>query len=757
MTNFNDLHIAFQANMLPAMVEALAEELGVSPDAIQRLGVGYYPAKQTWVFPERDEGGNIIGLLLRYANGKKYTWTGSKRGLSYECVGIQPNNKGIPEQAVQFQRVGQAGVPCPICGRENDGCLISDDDISDPSVVICVRTPEGAERELESGAGYLHRRHPQAAYQKNQVSILPLSTQPVIITEGASDCLAAMSLGYTAIGRPSAEAATKGLCSLVQGRDVIIVGDRDPHGAGQKGLESAFHNLKPVTRTCVKILPPEGCKDLRQWHPTREEFEQYLAQEGIAHSSEAVMESTAPLTLVKEWLQRTKMESGERLLHYIRGDFYEYEAPVYRKLEIEEVKAQWYQFFSETPVRTKTPKGVEIITLAPNKRFIADIRDAATSLCHVRIGEDVHEPFSIRTRSALDLARAVVFKNGILQLPGDTLRPLESDIFITSTLPVEYKPRSTYSKWDWFVRDIFKGDQECIDLLQEWFGYNLIASNHMQAMMFFWGRPGSGKSTTAAILEAMLGRARCCAASTETFRSLFGSAKLENKYAAVMAESRATNRHEIDKILQMWKAITGGDMIDIRQLYKAHRDTRLFCRLTYVANDALPFEDDARALAARMNLLYFPHEDYRKNNPDRMLEHKLKRELPGITIWAVEGLKRLLKQDAFTEPAASKVHLAQLSQLTNPIGAMLDECVVRYIGSEFMNYRTDCNMLYDLWRAWCDVTGTKNTLTSIGFGMKLTQLEEPIKRTRLTEGGQRLYVYPGISIRPESLEKYLKR
>jgi len=742
--------------MLPELVAQLAEDLGVTADAIRRLGVGYYPGEQCWIFPERDGNGNVTGLLRRYSNGKKYTWEGSKRGLYYECVGVRQKGGDLPEYRPRFVRVGDAGVQCPICGREADGCLVSDEDPEDPAAVICVRTADGAERRLETGAGYFHRRHAQPDYRGGAVSVLPVSDQPVVITEGWSDRMVAKSLGYVAVGKSNA-AGDKNLAGLLQGRDVILVGDRDPHGAGQRGVEATFQTLKPVVASIVKVLPPEGKgKDLRAWHPTREEFEAHVAKAGVTTDDGSVLQDTTPLGLVKAWVKKRHMRDGDRLIHYINGDYYRWGGIVYRKMPPEEIKCEWYEFFADAKGQKQTKDGVAITNFFPDRKFIGNLNDAASSHLHVRIEDGVHEPFSIKACAPMDLARAVIFKNGILYMRDNLLAPLTSDVFVTSTLPYEYRPGHTCPLWLWFVDDIFEGDEECIALLQEWFGYNLIASNHMQSMMFFFGVPGSGKSTTASVLEALLGRVRCCGANTNNFRTLFGKEALLNKYAAIMSESRDTAKRDIDQLLQTWKAITGGDLMNVARKYKLAVDVSLFCRLTYVANEAIPFDDASQAMASRMNLLYFG-KNYRKYNPDRELSDKLKQELPGIALWAIEGLKRLLANNRFTLPARSKAQLARIADLTNPVGAMLDECVERFIGAGYAEHRVECNTLYDLWKNWCDVNMSRTSLSQIGFGMKLANLENPIKAKQIMEAGRRVRAYPGIAIRPEAAERYLKR
>lgn len=758
MPNFSDLALTFQGNMYPSLIADLAESLGIPAAAFRGEDIGFYPAEQCWIIPERDGDGNIIGLLKRYLDGKKFTWPGSKRGLSYECVAVRQKDQSLSDDCPQFLRVGAAGVPCPICGRENDGCLISSEDPEDPAAVICVRTADGAERRLESGAGYLHRRHAQPGYRGGRVAVLPLSDQPVVVAEGWSDRMYAKNLGYVAIARPSAESTPKGLASLVQGRAVILMGDRDPHGAGQRGLESCFQLLKPVCSSVVKVLPPEGAgKDLRVWHPTREEFDAHIKASGIAIDDGSVLPDVAPLTLAKSWVQQTQTHNGMLLLRHVQGDYYRWRTLSYGRVDQRELRQEWYEFFTDRPVKVRTADGgVKIVTLRPDRKFMADIDDAASSYCYVKVEADTHEPFLIKTGSTMDLTRAVVFQNGILHLTTGDLSALTPDVFLTSTLPYDYRPGLQCPLWLWFVGDIFNGDQECIDLLQEWFGYNLIAANHMQSMMFFFGVPGSGKSTTAGVLRNLLGPTRCCGASTENFNNLFGKEALLNRYAAIMSESRDTDRSKIDKLLQTWKAITGGDVINVARKYKQAVDTRLFCRLTYVANEAIPFDDVSQAMAGRTNLLYFPN-NYRKRNPDRFLDTKLQAETSGVALWAVEGLKRLLVNDRFTVPKASQEHLLRLADLTNPIGVMLAECTRLHIGSEYLKYRTECKVLYDLWKAWCDDTRTKTSLSAIGFGMKLAQMEHPITKKQIMEAGKRYTVYQGLEILPEAYERYLKR
>jgi hypothetical protein len=75
-----------QANAREVLL--LADILGVNPDALRRLQMGYVPETEGepehWLFAERDGEGRIIGLLRRYGNGEKRRMAGGRCGLIFE-------------------------------------------------------------------------------------------------------------------------------------------------------------------------------------------------------------------------------------------------------------------------------------------------------------------------------------------------------------------------------------------------------------------------------------------------------------------------------------------------------------------------------------------------------------------------------------------------------------------------------------------------------------------------------------------------
>jgi len=395
-------------------------------------------------------------------------------------------------------------------------------------------------------------------------------------------------------------------------------------------------------------------------------------------------------------------------------------------------------------------------TITSDIKFRKEVKACLKSLCTLRPPEGVYEPFYIGSKKQVDLTRAIVFRNGIYHVLENRLEPLTPDIFITSTLPYDYNPNTKCDLWLWFVEDIFNGNEEAIALLQEWLGYNLIASNHMEQMMFFFGVPGSGKSTTIDVLQALLGPKRYYAMDIEQFTSRFGLESLIGKYGLIVSDDSETDRKKLNKILNRFKRITGQDVMNINRRYKKSINIKPTWRITYVGNDLPEFNDEPQAMLRRLNLLYFENDYYKKDGgPDRTLKNRLIKEAQGIAMWTIRGLRRLLKNGCFTRPRNSINHLQEFNLLVNPLRAMVDECCKIYIEpSERTKHEVSREHLFQLHKVWYE----ENNLKSLGkasFGMKFHNLGLPIQKKQVMEQGKRIWKYEGIKILQGAFQKYL--
>ena len=115
------------------------------------------------------------------------------------------------------------------------------------------------------------------------------SSGVVLVVEGASDVAAARTLGLMAVGRPSNAAGAEALAELLEGRDVIVVGENDKktNGSwpGRDGAIRVAEQLADKWKRSVRFaLPPERSKDVRAWLQSR-------VREGLSLEDEALCDA----------------------------------------------------------------------------------------------------------------------------------------------------------------------------------------------------------------------------------------------------------------------------------------------------------------------------------------------------------------------------------------------------------------------------------------------------------------------------------
>ena len=133
--------------------------------------------------------------------------------------------------------------------------------------------------------------------------------------------------------------------------------------------------------------------------------------------------------------------------------------------------------------------------------------------------------------------------------------------------------------------------------------------------------------------------------------------------------------------------------------------------------------------------------------PDRQDPHlveKLQTELPGIFVWAVEGLRRLRQQGHFTVSTLCQDALDTYRTESNPARAFLRECVVAEPEGSIESAE-----LYKSYRNWCEDHGYK-PLNAAHFGHEVRREFPGVVRKKVPslDPSKRVWAYLGIGLRP---------
>lgn len=747
----------YQTNVTPPMQSALGESLGLPPGSdlgfLQKLGLGFLPAKHAWVIPERDNGAKVIGLSLRqHHTGNKWMLPDGKRGFIFSPEFSSRTNKN---NHLNYVRVSNRNL-CPVCDKP-DWCLIVKDDRREVVSVICARVKSG---KKAGDAGYIHQ---VKEWSGGGFSLYDPGTSgtldpPIIIVEGFSDWMVASVLGFPAIGKPSAQFNTEGLKSIVSQRDVVIMGDNDE--PGRRGVEETFETLREECKTIVKLFPPEGIKDLRGWFTqsslTSADFLNEITSRGSTSLDGGILTDNVPLTIGLAWLEEDHKVNGVIAVRNYKNIWVRYKNGTYAEYSTNVFRGDLYRYLQDKMFLADGPKGGKVLRpVKPDRNLINNIIDSLNAWCVV--SDD--PPCWLDDATGPDPSKLIAFKNGILDITDynvdDTqLLPSTPSLFTMSPIPHKFNHGSAgkCNKQLDTIWDILSEDEEKFALLQEWFGYMLIADNRFEKMMLFIGRPRSGKGTILDLMTAMLGSKQVAVTSFANLCSSFGYQTLVGKLAAILPDASMPRNLDATHALEKIKNITGGDAVNVNMKFKDEiPNLKLYCRFTIAVNTIPDLPDHAQALEPRLNIISFD-ESY-LGREDRNLKYSLtydKEGIEGLIMWSLEGLQRLYDRQKFTMPESSKIIYQEFQELTTPVADFIADCC-DIGGSE----EVERQQLYECWRNWANENGLhpgpQNRL-----GQRILSLHPTLTPQLRFVNRRRFRIYSGISLTEQAKKTYLE-
>ncbi len=300
--------------------------------------------------------------------------------------------------------------------------------------------------------------------------------------------------------------------------------------------------------------------------------------------------------------------------------------------------------------------------------------------------------------------------NGTLDLRTGELRPHRREDWLTKITPIVYDPEASCPQWHAFLRCILAGRQDVIDFLQRAIGYSLTGDTSEQCLFLLHGTGANGKSTFLEIARALLGD---YAEQAEFSTFLHKDRDTVRNDLAKLRGARFVSAVEVEEGRRLSevvvKQLTGGDTITARFLFKEFFDFKPGFKLWLAANHKPVIRGTDYAIWRRIHLVPFTVTIPREEQ-DKKLPAKLKKELPGILAWAVKGCLAWQQDGQLVAPGAVEAATTAYRAEMDLIGGFLDECCVQQ-----ENAHAEASDLYNAYRVW---SGDKIT-TQTAFGRRL--------------------------------------
>jgi putative DNA primase/helicase len=342
---------------------------------------------------------------------------------------------------------------------------------------------------------------------------------------------------------------------------------------------------------------------------------------------------------------------GNMLISYA-GVLYEWRNNRYVELEDEAVRQRLQPWLHDS-LRYVFNKATRELELVPFESNPTTVNAAlATVQNFVHLPALTTSPSWLRTRSSDPPALEILAcRSHLLHLPTRTvLAPTPAFFSLTA---LDFDPVLDASHpviWFDFLHQLFDGDVESLDLLQEWFGYCLTGDTTQQKMLFMVGPKRSGKGTIGRVLRQLIGDGNVCGPTTSSLAGNFGLQPLIGKTVAIVSDARFSGDN-VATVVERLLCISGEDTLTVDRKHIGSVTMKLPTRFMFLSNELPRLNDASGALAGRFLILRLTQSFFGREDPH--LTAKLLTELPAILNWAIDGWQRLHDRGHFLVPRSS--------------------------------------------------------------------------------------------------------
>lgn len=455
-----------------------------------------------------------------------------------------------------------------------------------------------------------------------------------------------------------------------------------------------------------------------------------------------ILDHKAPLLIADSLIQQHFLFQEHRTLHYCSDTFWLWDGVHYVELKEGEIRQKIYNFLRDAK---ELNDAGHTESFNPNKHKVDQIIDALRAICFQR-----YHPTSgaiwLDGREKPNPKYLISFRNGLLYMVDwlenamTALIPHSPVLLNVNSLPFDFDSQAPEpNEWLQFLNGIWPNDHESQQVLQEWFGYLLIQDTRLHKILLIVGPPRSGKGTIGRILRELLGHFNVVGPTLSSLGGEFGLQPLLNKMLALISDARLNGKGSNSVIIERLLSISGEDPLTINRKFLPSLTVQLPTRIMMMSNELPDMRDSSGALAKRYIVLTLKKSWF--GNEDISLSSRLISELPGILLWALQGLARLQKRGNFIQPSSAAQTVEELEAMTSPIKAFIaDRCEIN------PQAKVSVANLFHAWRAWCSITGYPHPGNIQSFGKNLRAAFPEIEMTRPQEDLTRERCYKGITI-----------
>lgn len=330
-------------------------------------------------------------------------------------------------------------------------------------------------------------------------------------------------------------------------------------------------------------------------------------------------------------------------------------------------------------------------------------------------------------------AKYIAFKNGIYDVEDDRLIDFSPEIIITNKVNFNYNPDAASELLDNTLDKLSCNDKNVRALLEEAVGYCFYRRNELRKSFILTGDKKNGKSTYLSMLKELLGDDNTAALDLNELGDRFSSASLFGKLANIgddIGDDFIANP-------SIFKKIVSGDPIKGEKKGQNEFFFAPYCKLLFSANNIPRMKDKSGAVLSRLVIIPFDAR-FSKDDPDfdPYIKYKLIEPdvLEYLIVLGIKGLKRILKNNAFTKSDKVQRSIEEYEETNNPIQLFFKEVDADDIENE------PTKEIYKMYSEFC-LANAFNPMSNIEFSKQVKkQFDFEIKDKTIRGKKYRIFV-----------------
>ena len=245
-----------------------------------------------------------------------------------------------------------------------------------------------------------------------------------------------------------------------------------------------------------------------------------------------------------------------------------------------------------------------------------------------------------------------------------------------------------------------KGDKELQDYLQKCVGYSLTGSIREQCAFFLYGIGNNGKSTFLDTIADLMGT-YAANVQPETIMMKKGDSGGANSDIARLKSVRFVTSEEPTEGVRLneglVKQLTGGGKVTCRFLYGDDFEYQPEFKIWIGTNHKPVIRGTDNGIWRRIRLIPF-EVNIPADKVDKNLKYKLRKEMPQIMAWAVEGCIKWQKE-GLEPPECVEKATAEYKVEMDVLASFNESCVIiDYENGESIS----ANVLFSVYSAWAN-------------------------------------------------------